>query len=443
MKNKEIAPHKKLLVWQKAFDLTKEVYKITEKFPKEEIFGITQQIRRAAVSVVSNIAEGASRTNNKEKLQFFTTSRSSLAELETQLLLAKELKYFDSLEVFIKIEEVGKLLNGLIKNKRKSIKYLIFIIFPTYYLLTTTCYIFSAFQNTDWSVRAESMGGVFTAKSDEPLGVYYNPSGSAFVETNHIQAMYTKPYLGLEGVDITLMSVGGIFKTEYVSLGLSYGSYNVENNLYSEQAVIFNFSKKINEIYDKLPNLSLGLNLKYLTKKHTYDDEILSIEPELQGKESKSVLSFDFGTIYKFLDEKISVGFTIKDLNQSNIAVLDENQDIIPMTICLGSTYNFGDLKAGLYFEDFTIGVELRYRNQEWGNDNTKLFYAIGFETYLNFHTIPIRFGINKNSINLGFGYQGIKISEKISLGVGYTFGLPIVYSDGLGNHRISTYIKF
>ncbi|MCX8163758.1 MAG: hypothetical protein N3D10_04380, partial [Candidatus Micrarchaeota archaeon] len=148
-------------------------------------------------------------------------------------------------------------------------------------------------------------------------------------------------------------------------------------------------------------------------------------------------------TIYKFLDEKISLGLAVKDINQPNIAVLDDVEDIVPMSICFGSTYNFGDIKAGLYFEDFTLGLELRYRNQNWGDETTKLFYAVGFETYLNFHTIPLRFGINKNSLNLGFGYQGIKVSEKLNLGFIYSFGLPFIYSDGFGNHRISLEIKF
>lgn len=443
MKNKEIAPHKKLLVWQKAFELTKEVYKITEKFPKEEMFGITQQIRRAAVSVVSNIAEGASRISNKEKIQFFITSRSSLAELETQLLLAKELKYFDEVEIFFKIEEVGKLLNGIIQNRRKCVKYLVLIIFTVHYLLFTTCCIFSAFQNTDWSVRAESMGGVFTAVSDEPSGIYYNPAGITAVDNNYIQAMYTKPYLGLEDVNFTLMSLSAVVPVKYVRLGIGSNIYDVQGGLYREVLGMVSVASMLSEIYQILPPVRVGLNLKYLNKKYSYDDEILQVEPELKGKDSKSVFSVDFGVLYKILDDKLSFGFSVKDVNQPDIAVLEGNKDIIPMTISFGSAYNFGDLKAGLYFEDFTVGVELRYRNQEWGDENTKIFYALGLETYLNFHTIPIRFGVNKNSINLGFGYQGVKVSEKVSLGVSYNFGLPIVYSDTLGNHRISIDIKF
>ena len=446
MSDKEhISPNKKLLVLQKAFALCKEVYQIVKKFPKSELFGITQQIRRAVVSIVSSIAEGAARTGGKEKIKFFITEKGSLTELETQLLLAKELGYYIyNQEIFNKIQKVWKLLNVLIQSKRKIIKNFLLLFFTITYLLSPNCcLLFSAFQSTDWSVRAESMGGVFTAISDEPSGVYYNPSGTRFVEKNFVQTMYSKPFLGIEDINIYLMNIAGVFKTKYISLGFSYGSYNVENNLYKEDTIIFNLSKKLDEIYSELPALSLGINFKYLTKKYTFDDEILNLEPELKDKKSRSVVSLDFGAIYKFLDDKMSVGFAVKDFNQPNIAVLEENKDIIPMVVSFGSAYNFGDIKTGLYFEDFTLGIELRYRNQDWGDENTKFFYALAIETYLNFHTIPIRFGINKNSFNLGFGYQGIKISEKLNLGIVYNFGLPIVYNDTFGNHRICVDVKF
>jgi four helix bundle protein len=114
--------YKKLVVWQKAFNLAKEVYKLTSKFPKEEQFGIILQIRRAIVSVVSNIAEGVGRFSKKEKIQFFVNARSSLNEVETQLELSKELDYFKDDKVLIDIQEIGKMLNSLINSYKKEIK---------------------------------------------------------------------------------------------------------------------------------------------------------------------------------------------------------------------------------------------------------------------------------------------------------------------------------
>ncbi len=83
----------KLLVWQRSMELVKDVYTITKTFPKEELYGITSQIRRSAVSVPSNIAEGSQRTSDKEFSNFILIARGSLAELITQLLIAAELRY--------------------------------------------------------------------------------------------------------------------------------------------------------------------------------------------------------------------------------------------------------------------------------------------------------------------------------------------------------------
>src|SRR5579864_9081565 len=110
---------KDLIAWQKAMDLVTAVYQITEKFPKREVYSLTDQIRRAAVSVPSNIAEGQAHFHQKEFLHFLRHSRGSLAELETQILLAQRLRYVsetDAEPILQHIAEVGKILNGLIKS---------------------------------------------------------------------------------------------------------------------------------------------------------------------------------------------------------------------------------------------------------------------------------------------------------------------------------------
>jgi four helix bundle protein len=92
----KLRTHKDLLVWQKAVDLVLDVYKITQSFPKEEGYGLTSQIRRAAISVPSNLAEGAARQTKKEFQQFIYIAMGSVAELETQLIIADRLGYLNS-----------------------------------------------------------------------------------------------------------------------------------------------------------------------------------------------------------------------------------------------------------------------------------------------------------------------------------------------------------
>lgn len=107
-----------LKCWQKAFDLSLAIYSVTRTFPKEETFGLTSQLRRASVSVVSNIAEGKGRNSEKELVRFLANARGSLFELETQVALSQRLGYIiqdESTKLLAQISETGKLVNGLIR----------------------------------------------------------------------------------------------------------------------------------------------------------------------------------------------------------------------------------------------------------------------------------------------------------------------------------------
>jgi four helix bundle protein len=115
-------PHKRLDVWNKAIDLTIDIYKLSDGFPKAEIYGLTSQMRRAAVSVPSNTAEGAARQTRKEFINFLHMAQGSLSELDTQLVIACRLEYL-SVESFEKIENaietISKMITGLIKSLKK------------------------------------------------------------------------------------------------------------------------------------------------------------------------------------------------------------------------------------------------------------------------------------------------------------------------------------
>ena len=115
--------HHKLDAWRVSRQLVTSVYRLTQGFPKSELFGLTAQTRRAAVSIPANIAEGAARTGEREFIQFLNIARGSLSELETHLLIAVDLSYVrDQDPVFGLLDRVSKLLTGLHKslNSRKS-----------------------------------------------------------------------------------------------------------------------------------------------------------------------------------------------------------------------------------------------------------------------------------------------------------------------------------
>ncbi|CAN5841936.1 four helix bundle protein [soil metagenome] len=114
--------YKDLLVWQRAMNLVTNVYNLIKTFPKEEIYGLSGQLRRAIVSVPSNIAEGQGRDSVKEFIHYLSISYGSLMEVETQLQIAANLGYLKQVEVDKLLEqtaEVGRLLNGLSRSLRK------------------------------------------------------------------------------------------------------------------------------------------------------------------------------------------------------------------------------------------------------------------------------------------------------------------------------------
>lgn len=113
--------HHSLLVWQEAMELVQDIYNVTALFPKEEVYALTNQMRRAAVSVPSNIAEGAARTGKKEFLQFLSIARGSLSELETQILISDKLGYLSVKKGLPeRVDKVFGLLGGLINSLRKE-----------------------------------------------------------------------------------------------------------------------------------------------------------------------------------------------------------------------------------------------------------------------------------------------------------------------------------
>lgn len=112
-------PYTELKVWQKSMDMVEEVYRVTLKIPDGEKFGLISQIRRAAVSVPSNIAEGYARISTKEYINFLAIARGSNAEITTQLLICKRLGYLSDLDILTAmslLDEIGKMISAIISK---------------------------------------------------------------------------------------------------------------------------------------------------------------------------------------------------------------------------------------------------------------------------------------------------------------------------------------
>ncbi len=120
----DVRSYRDLEVWQKAMDLVVMCYQLTEKFPRSETYGLTGQLRRSAVSIPANIAEGRERQHSKEFLHHLSVAYSSLAELETHVQIAERLSYINGnhlRQVLDKTAEIGRMLNGLRRSIEKNI----------------------------------------------------------------------------------------------------------------------------------------------------------------------------------------------------------------------------------------------------------------------------------------------------------------------------------
>jgi len=121
--NMQASRYQDLIAWQKAIALVKDVYQVTGSFPQKETFGLVSQMQRSAVSIPSNIAEGQGRTTRGEFHQFLGLARGSLYELETQLVIASELRYISSEQrdcLLSQAREVGRILNALLSSMSKQ-----------------------------------------------------------------------------------------------------------------------------------------------------------------------------------------------------------------------------------------------------------------------------------------------------------------------------------
>ena len=117
--------YSELKVWHKSMDLAVEIYQLVKFLPKEELYGLSDQMRRAVVSIPSNIAEGHQRSATKDYIRFLFIAKGSLGELETQLLLCERLGYVNneiSRPIYSRCEEIGRMLSGLINSLQEKLK---------------------------------------------------------------------------------------------------------------------------------------------------------------------------------------------------------------------------------------------------------------------------------------------------------------------------------
>lgn len=313
--------------------------------------------------------------------------------------------------------------------------------------------VFPAFKNLGWSTSAAGMGGVFCAISDDSSGIFYNPAGSAFMDYSDLDLMYVKPYIGLKDVDLGLMSVSYIHPVKNIgTFGLGLNDYG--NGLYKENTAILSYSgkvfigdefksQKVTRADEKkhlllevlkrkkektYSNLSLGINCKFLTHRYNWDSDTIKRaqeygDPVILAGSSKSAFTGDFGFLYNF--KKFYFGAAGLNLTQPDVGLYFE--DRVPMDLRSGVAYKF---------KNAIVGMDVSYRNQEWGSEMDKTNLHLGAEHWFSEKKFGLRLGGNRNEASFGSSFRQ-KIGS-LFLGFDYAFLWSFNIGDNFGTHRLS-----
>lgn len=407
----EVKPHKKLIVWQKAVEIAKEVYNLTEEFPKEERFGLAQQMRSAAVSVASNIAEGAGRSSRKEKVQFFTVARGSLSELDKQLEILKGLNFANKIGIdslFAKMEETSRMLNGLIKSKRLLLVMLLLFIATS--LIATSLFVDIVSADIVWEVketgvdflrlgvggRATALGESYVALGEDIFSSYWNPAGLAKIE---------KPELGLMHsvvpVNALLEFVGFAYPVKKTGTFGFSGFFQIPESVpvtdnvgkvigevkWLNYALTLSYARKIRQ------NFSLGLSLKMV--------EMRESDPIFGGTKGTAYAG-DLGILYETPVKGLNFGFAFLNYGSKLQMEGETKKDDLPRTIKTGFAYKL-DLIRGNHLV-ITLD-ENKVLDDRW---RTSVGSEIAF-----LETIFLRFGFYEKQGNVTGTTYGLGIKFK------------------------------
>ena len=426
-------PHKRLKVWQEAMELVKDIYEMTAKMPEEEKYGLVSQIRRAAVSVPSNIAEGAARTSKKESMQFYAIARGSLSEIDTQIELGYQLKMINKelyTKINRKIEKVDSFLNGLMKFVKQSL-----IILVTLSLSHLVTFSFAADAGTESmeflrmpaGVRETGMGGSGVCEEDI-MNIFKNPASCVNKENKEIGFAYGSLY---EGMGTQHLGVIVPVKSSLKNYGtVTFGIGNL--NMGSVQGYDINgVAGKKYEPASRIINLGYGRS--FFDRKLRAGMGIKLLSEDL-GEAQGTGNAIDLGIIYKIKagawsgGAPVYMGVSIQNLgggikyegSKENIPQftrigfswgkkLGDNYLSTAVDFCSASS-GAGGISTGLEFKikDMFM-VRMGYRKSDEMEMGQGLMYGFGFEilntrfdyAYANFGELG---GTHRMGINIKFG---------------------------------------
>lgn len=311
-----------------------------------------------------------------------------------------------------------------------------------FFFILSACFVIAApsrgaFLNSSWGSRPAGMGNAFTAVADDVNAVTWNPAGMIQCREAQATFMFDKPYYGLENVNLGLGYAAYMRPVSFGVFGLAVE--NLSADAVQEDAYILSFAQKINRYIRMAPDLSYGVNIKYL--KHMYFlDERTTDDPVFANGNSAGAVGIDFGLWFRpfpgeqlFSEEDntyetlggvpLTFGLMCRNLNSPDVGLKDI--DIVPPETRLGVAYKF----LGI-----TSSLDVGYRDKD-----TNVYF--GMEKYITEGNLPFRVGLNKNEADAGFGYSFAVKGTKFL--VDYAFSWPLQIQGSNGSHRLSLSLKF
>lgn len=293
-------------------------------------------------------------------------------------------------------------------------------------LIVFVCQLgFPAFRNLNWNTRARGLGGAYTAVSDDAGALIYNVAGLGNIDWIESNLMYSKLYTGLEQVDMDTSYAGFVYPLsygDYGTLGVDWARYCAKD-LYSEDLVQIAYGYKLTDM------LSVGIGVDYLYHKYVLD-KYSKVDPVFANGVDKGNFGVNFGSLY-MLNDYITLGFSGRNINRPDVGL--KTKDIVP------PEYRFGI--AGMYGL-FLVPVDIYYRDQEWGQKEDKIGYAIGTEYWLG-EALSIRAGYNKTEITGGFTFMQIDLIPDWDIGISYALAWPLEIEETTGSHQLSITVRY
>ncbi|MBI4669217.1 MAG: PorV/PorQ family protein [Elusimicrobia bacterium] len=449
---KAVNTYKDLNVWKRSYELSLEVYRKTANFPNIETYGLTAQMRRAAVSIACNIAEGNGRQSRKEYLQFLSIAHGSLSELETQTMLAKDLGYItqeDFQKIHEKEMEVNRMLLSLISALKKTPpRSLVLSLIPLSLIPLSLAHASgvgttgAAFLRIPVGARAAGMASAYSPFADDITAIYWNPAGLARMEKKEVSLSYnayfadaSAQFVGYghptsKGTFAGAVNLFGVKDIEKRSItGGDADTPDLGSFKTQDLAAIFGWGYKF-DIEGK--NLNVGAAVKYISSDLGDTTGVGLTYGNVDAK--AATFAADLGAMMDIGEPEAIAGGTLNGslavLNLGGEIKFKDESDPLPLNVKPGVAW-----KRKLADRDFAAALDADILVND-----SKNYVNLGFEYWL-IEQLGLRAGYQLGrDKGAGLGIAAGMGFKHAGLGVDYAF---VPFGDLGDTHRVSLSYKF